>query len=128
MPRPLKKTKKGYTLDVDGDGRDEIIVVRTSQKKPVQGAGAGSDEAEGEADASAKSVTFTLDMNGKKSRLIELTVDGTYTTAYEMAALDLNGDGKLDFIFTTTGHNNSLKVVDVAAGKPEAVLSTYSGD
>ena len=45
-----------------------------------------------------------------------------------MNVLDLNGDGKLDFVFTTSGHNSSLAVVDVAQGKPETVLSTYAGD
>jgi hypothetical protein len=67
-------------------------------------------------------------MNGKTSRLMQLTIDGTYAEQYEVAAIDLNGDGWLEFVFTSSGHNYSLDVVDLAHGKPETVLETYSGD
>jgi len=128
MPRPLKKTKRGYSIDVDGDGADETIRVRTSQEKPAKRAG-GSGQGESDAEESGeKVVTFTLEMKGKSSRLMQLTIDGTYAEQYEVAAVDLNGDGWLEFVFVTSGHNDSLEVVDVAHGKPEAVLGTYSGD
>jgi hypothetical protein len=130
MPRPLKTTKKGYAIDVDGDGREETIRVRTTQEKPAKGGGLGQgkSDAEGQSEDNAKVVTFTLEMNGKSSRLMQLTIDGTYTDQYEVAAIDLNGDGWLEFVFTTSGHNDSLEVVNLARGKLATVLSTYSGD
>ena len=130
IPRPLKTTKKGYAIDVDGDGREETIRVRTTQEKLANAGASGQGESAAEAQSqnNTKVVTFTLEMNGKSSRLMQLTVDGTYTEQYQVAAIDLNGDGWLEFVFTTGGHNDSLEVVDVARGKPETVLSTYSGD
>jgi hypothetical protein len=128
MPRPLKTTKKGYAIDVDGDGREETIRVRTSQEKPASRSGQGEGEAKEESQDNTKVVTFTLEMNGKSSRLMQLTIDGTYAEQYEVAAIDLNGDGWLEFVFTSSGHNYSMDVVDLAHGKPETVLETYSGD
>lgn len=122
IPRVLKANRKGYTVDVDGDGHEETIRVRTRKSRPAQG------EGDSEGQENAKVVTFTLEMNGKSFRLMELTIDGTYAEKYEVAAIDLNGDGRLEFVFTTTGHNQSLKVVDLVQGKPQVVLDSYSGD
>ncbi len=128
MPRPLKVNKKGYTVDVDGDGREETIRVQTRSDRPTKGGSSGQSGSEEGSEENAKVVTFTLEMNGKSTRLAQLTIDGTYAEQYEVAAIDLNGDGWLEFVFTTSGHNDSLKVVDVTQGKARTVLSSYSGD
>jgi hypothetical protein len=73
-------------------------------------------------------VTYTLEMNGKKLRLRKDELDGVYSGKSDVAILDLNGDGTLDFILDRGGHNRSTVVVDVSSGKPKTVLGIYSGD
>jgi hypothetical protein len=75
-----------------------------------------------------KTVTYTLDMNGKKLVLNTSELDGEYAADETVEIVDLNGDGILDFLFVVRGSNLSIRLVDVASGKPEGVAGFYAGD
>ena len=116
LPRVAKKVKGRYVVDVDGDGKEEVLRVTTKGVKAEPG------------EPPASVVTYTLEMNGKKLRLNKDELDGTYSSDSAVAILDLNGDGVLDFLFTTSGANLSILVIDVSSGKARKVLGFYAGD
>jgi hypothetical protein len=127
VPRVAKKVKGNYVVDVDGDGKDDLLRLTTKKKKgkPAEGQGEGEGE---EGEPPTKVVTYTLEMNGKKLPVATFDLDGVYASEASVELVDLNGDGVLDFVFLVEGHNTSLSVVDVASGKAADVLGYYSGD
>jgi hypothetical protein len=112
--RPRWANRRRGTVDLDNDGSEETLTI--GEAKLVR---------EGEAMTQVK----VWVQRGKKRILADsIEVDGTYTDSYELHWIDLDGDGKLELVTATFGHNTSVtaKVFTGSAFKP--VLSYYMGD
>jgi hypothetical protein len=118
LPRVARREKANkWLIDVDGDGKDEVVRVAAKAGKNEEG-------------APVKVVTHTLEMNGKKLRLDRTTIGGDYgSQRVDMEVADLNGDGIMDFLFTTSGFDSSVDVVDVSGGEAKVVAGFHdNGD
>jgi hypothetical protein len=96
IARPVVKIQQAYRIDLDGDGRDEVLISATNYKK-----GLSSDAAVGDYSfvmlrtAKGKAVTDHL----LKGDFITRKVDFGAPTQNEISAIaDLNGDGKMEII------------------------------
>lgn len=114
LPRvpKLLQDKKSFSVDVDGDGKDETIRVTESKTS-----------SEGTHNTNAK---IELEKNGKKI-LIE---DAKYLDpkAYSVWAVDLNGDGKLEIIIENTGAAGGIIAYEITGDKVNMVLSFDGGE
>jgi len=149
-PRPLKEMKPQtlFAVDIDGDGKDEHIRVRSKASKdantgkaPGKGTGKAPGKGTGKAPGkvltsqatndtagAAEVVTLTLEMNGKTAPLTSIEVDNVYTTGWQLIALDFDGDGKLEILLTTLGKESSVELYEIKSTKPVLVLAAPPQD
>jgi hypothetical protein len=108
MMKPLDKNT--YTVDIDHDGRNEILSMTEI--------GRGD---------SGSILSFTVEKQGYK---ILLSKDENTSAKYcSMYAFDLNGDRKSEILLKITfGYGVLVKVFEVSNTKVTQVLSFYDGD
>ncbi len=100
-----------YTMDLDDDGSNEIL--RIDSKKM---------------DSTQSKISVFIESKNKQYQVCTVTVDGIYTTDYDISALDVNGDGKLELIVLQKDHNISASVYEFKNEKVTKVLGYYNGD
>jgi hypothetical protein len=100
-----------YIIDIDNDGKIERLLVSRHKK-----------------DEEITIHTLTLEMDKKSIPLAELWIDEIYSCRYNITFLDLNGDGQLEIIIATEGHNLSLDIYDIVDGEAQTAISLYIGD
>lgn len=111
LPRiPKQHNKTTYTIDLDGDGKDEIlsIVVKNKEKD--------------------KNINIIIKRNGQNIQIAEISVDGEYIEDYKVLTLDINGDGKLEILTVEFGHNTSVSAYQINNGVASETLHFYNGD
>lgn len=114
LPRSPKllKDNKSFSIDVDSDGKDEIVRIMESESDssmPVK-----------------VDLKIELEKDGKKTLIEKLKyVDPKY---YSVLALDVNGDGKLEIIIQNRGAAGGIQIYQIIGDKVNKVLSYDSGE
>jgi hypothetical protein len=121
------KIKKAYRIDLDGDGREEVILVAHYFAEDAS------------QNAKVGNYSFVLIQKRASGKTQNLLVGGTflrkkddyYEGEYFLSGIaDLNGDGKMELLVDVSGYEeNWTKVYEMKAGKPAEIkaLSYYCG-
>lgn len=116
LPRLPKEIEKGvYSVDLDNDGKEEILRISQSPSTDKNY-------------TNAKDVKFSVETYGKSIQVGQDIIDGTYVSDYKVFTLDLNGDGKLEIITASVGHNLSITVKNFESGRISELFRFYIGD
>lgn len=105
----------GNSIDLDGDGAEEIIHFEVNTDVPADS-------------GSTAIIDYVLENQVGRTRFAQTYLDGTYTTHSEMLFADLNGDGTMEVIEVTGGHNATYKIYEYKNGVLNAVADLYLGD
>jgi hypothetical protein len=112
--RPRWVNGRRATVDLDNDGSEETISIVDAKK--VQ---------HGETTTEVKIWV----QRGKKRVLAEtIELDGTYASSYELHLIDLDGDGKLELVTGSFGHNVSVTAKAFTGSAFQPVFHYYMGD
>lgn len=121
LPRVLELTSdnNSYSIDLEGDEKLETI---SCEKIKIKQENYNGQE------YLLDGVKLTLNKNDQKILIDEITVDGEYTSNYEILTLDLNNDNKLEVLIYTKGHNYGVIVYEFDGVKFNKVVYFYDGD
>ena len=120
------KLTQAYRIDLDGDGREEVLLAATFYKGGLSASAAKNDY----------SFILLRKIVGKKVQ--NIVVDGEFITKaiefgapseYEISAIaDLNGDGKMEMILHSAYYEGSSSwAVEMKAGKPVEIKTLSVG-
>ncbi|MCX7749068.1 MAG: hypothetical protein N2645_19585 [Clostridia bacterium] len=118
VPKFLNGNER-ITVDLDGDGKDEILSIHKSKPAVEEKRDTGLGQVD---------ITFTVEQNSKKILIQKVAVDGIYVSTFKVMTLDLSGDGKMEVVTMEAGHNTTVSVYALEDGKTQRVLDYYEGD
>jgi hypothetical protein len=125
--KPEVEINEGYKIDLDGDGKDEVVIVASHFK---DGTGELSGIGRGSAPGDYAIVLVRKMVNGQV-RNIFLVKDvrrtanaGPLVRGYHLSAIaDLNGDGVMEIVLYDAYHEGSAShVIQINGAKPMFVL------
>ncbi|HSE15492.1 MAG TPA: VCBS repeat-containing protein [Pyrinomonadaceae bacterium] len=125
--KPEVEINEGYKIDLDGDGKDEVVIVASHFK---DGTGELSGIGRGSAPGDYAIVLVRKIVNGQ-ARNIFIVKDvrraanaGPLVRGYHLSAIaDLNGDGVMEIVLYDAYHEGSAShVIQINGAKPVFVL------
>lgn len=109
IPVPLKEVQ-GYSIDLDNDGIDEKVTIEPDPKD-------------------SGIVYYFLKKEGQEDIKFGTSYAiGDWISWREMLFADLNGDGRMEIVLASRGHNTSIGIYEYKEQIVERVLSYYEGD
>ncbi len=120
------KIEQAYSVDLEGDGRDEVVLVSTFYKK-------GLDSSPNVGDYSfvllRKIVGKTVQNIVVAGDFIKRNIDFGAPNQYMLSSIaDLNGDGKMEIIIYGEYYEGSwAEIYEIKENKPTKVLETGCG-
>jgi len=131
------KLTQAFRIDLEGDGKDEIIITGKYFKKAKDG-----EEIAADGKQSAGDYSFVLLRKIVKEKPQNILIEGDFYTSkllrsgeYPMPSVreitviaDLNGDGKMEIVLALFGYEyNSQTIFEMKNGKPVKVLEAECG-
>lgn len=114
LPRIPEIIEPGaYSIDLDNDGEDEVLKITENP------------------DSKTKDITNIqafVEKNGDRILELDFNLEDPYTVKYNIFFLDLDGDGIMEMVETTIGHNISISVYQLRDSKFSKVVHFYVGD
>jgi len=116
QPRILEVSddEKSYRVDIEGDGMLDDIIVEDIEIEQT--------------DYYSDGIRVSLKKDNQLILITEMIVDGEYISDYDIVAIDLNGDNKLEIIISAVGHNYYIAAYEFKESKFNRVLDFYDGD
>ena len=126
LPKAVVKIRQIYQIDLEGDGRDEIVISATSYKDGVSSTARVGDY----------SFVLLRKISGKNVKeillsgeLVEKNIEFGAPNDYQISAIaDLNGDGKMEIVVFGQYYEGSFSsVFEIDGDKTKSVLSSGCG-
>lgn len=127
ISRPEVKIQEGYKVDLDGDGRDEVVIIASRFEK---GIGELSGVSHGSYPGDYTIVLVRTVINEKAENLFLIKDirlkenEGPLVRGYHLSAIaDLNGDGVMEIVLYGAYHEgSSSSVIQIKGSKAKWVL------
>jgi hypothetical protein len=125
--KPEVEINEGYKIDLDGDGKDEVVIVASHFR---EGTGELSGIGRGSAPGDYAIVLVRKVINAQVKNIfivkdVRLTTNaGPLVRGYHLSAIaDLNGDGVMEIVLYNAYHEGSAShVIQINGAKPTFVL------
>lgn len=119
IPKILDQ-QKTFAIDLDGDGKDEVIRMKVSNT--------ANESGQKDSNSGMTNIETVVQKDSNEVLVSKTSIDGEYTKNFKVITLDLNGDGKLEILTVESGHNMSISAYEVEKDKAKMVLHYYNGD
>ena len=128
LRKPEVEINEGYKVDLDGDGKDEVVILASSFKRGVgelTGVGHGSSSGDYAlvlvrkiVDDKVKNIFIIKDLRRGEN-------EGPLVRGYHLSAIaDLNGDGVMELVLYDAYHEGSAShVIEIKGSKATFVLT-----
>jgi hypothetical protein len=119
LPRSVQRSgPSNVSIDLDGDGSVETVIVTAPR----------AAAAPARPDAPKGKLTIAVQRGAARSTVVETELDDVYSSVWNYGVVDLNGDGKLEIVQVSSGHNTAVGVYEPGTAQSQAVLDWYMGD